>query len=266
MKPGFVLAIDVGNTATSMGLFRAASNTKNPKPTHLWTIRTGDIAKKNRFAQFLKRKLRSAHLSPISVVGGMVSSVVPPVDKPLAAQLKQVFGYSFAFVSPRTARRVKILTKKPSELGADRIVNARAAIEFFNGPSIVVDFGTATTFDCVSRSGAYLGGVIAPGPAISAEALYKRTAKLPMVFLDKPAVVLGRNTTESIRSGLYHGYRGLVQEIVFQLRKKMGVRTQVIATGGQAHWILKGAKGIDSYVPHLTLAGLFHLWRDARVM
>jgi type III pantothenate kinase len=126
----------------------------------------------------------------------------------------------------------------------------------------VIDFGTATTFDCISAKREYLGGVIAPGPVISAEALYERTAKLPLVTLSKPAKILGQNTLESIRSGLYHGYRGLVLEIVSQLKKKLGPKTKVFSTGGQAHWILKGLPIAAPFHPYLTLDGLYFLWRD----
>lgn len=166
------------------------------------------------------------------------------------------------FVTGRTRGRVKILYRNPSEVGADRIVNARAVMEFWKGPSIVVDFGTATTFDCVTARGEYLGGVIAPGPVISAEALYQKTAKLPLVLLKKPAVILGQTTLGSIQSGLYHGYRGLVKEIIFHLQKKMGPRTHVFSTGGQAHWILKGLGIIDENIPDLTLVGLYFIWQD----
>lgn len=255
-----VLVVDVGNTATSIGLFPASTN-KSPRPTHVWTISTSDILKGRRVHHFLKKKI-----SKTTIVGGMVSSVVPEVDAALKRQLKTLTGRNFSFVTGKMRSRVKVLYKNPSEVGADRIVNARAAMELTKRPSIVIDFGTATTFDCITKKGAYLGGVIAPGPVISAEALYAKTSKLPMVLLKKPVSILGRNTLESIQAGLYHGYRGLVQEIVAQLKMKMGPRTFVMATGGQAHWILKGAKGVDKFVPQLTLHGLFYLWRDTRVM
>ncbi len=258
----YVLVVDVGNTATSIGVFDAVSSKKNPIPVHVWTMSTHDIPRSKSFARFVSKNIKAARIPVSSVLSGIISSVVPPIDGPLRSQIRSMFKKDFSFVSSTTRSRVRVLYRKPSEVGADRIVNARAAIALWKGPSIVIDFGTATTFDCVTASGGYLGGVIAPGPVISAEALYDRTAKLPMVLLSKPVNILGRNTLESIQAGLYHGYRGLVKEIVFQLRKKMGPRTRVMATGGQAHWILKGVNGVDAHVPHLTLLGLFHMWRD----
>lgn len=189
--------------------------------------------------------------------------MVPPIDLFLKSFLAGFFKKrKVHFVSARSTSKIKVRYKTPSEVGADRIVNARAAIALHDGPSIVIDFGTATTFDCVSRKAEYLGGVIAPGPVISAEALYQKTAKLPFVLLEKPVKILGRNTLESIQSGLYHGYRGLVLEITRLLKKKLGAGTKVMATGGQAHWILKGLPVVDRHVPHLTLMGLYYMWRD----
>lgn len=200
---------------------------------------------------------------PLSDVEGVIiSSVVPSIDATLRKETVSLFGVKPHFVSVRTPSIVKVLYRNPREVGADRLVNARAAVEGHTGPSIVIDFGTATTFDCISSDKEYLGGVIAPGPVISAEALYQRTAKLPYVVLNKPARILGRNTEESIQSGLYNGYRGLVKEIVVQLKSVMGSRTKVLATGGQARWILKGLSLVDKYDPHLTLLGLYCLWKD----
>lgn len=166
------------------------------------------------------------------------------------------------FVSPSYCGRVRIRYRRPKEVGADRIVNARAAFELSAAPSIVIDFGTATTFDCVSEKGEYLGGVIAPGPVISAQALHQRTAKLPRVRLEKPAHVLGLSTLECIQAGLYHGYRGLVREIVQRLKEKMGPNCRVWATGGQARWILKGLPEAGRYDANITLWGAALVWQD----
>jgi type III pantothenate kinase len=250
-----LLAIDVGNTATNFGLFHETGKGSRPSPYRVWTMSTSDLKKKSLLQASLKNKTFS------DVV---VSSVVPSVDRALAQGLKSKSPHSVFFVSGTNQARVKVLYRRPSEVGADRIVNARAAIEIVRGPSIVVDFGTATTFDCVTARGEYLGGVIAPGPVISAEALYQRTAKLPRVVLKKTADILGRTTLESIEAGLYHGYRGLVREIVLQLKKKMGQNVRVLSTGGQAHWILKGLDIIDDNIPHLTLMGLYYIWQDEK--
>jgi type III pantothenate kinase len=194
----------------------------------------------------------------------LISSVVPRVDRSLCKDLKALFSLTPRFVSASSPSKIKIHYKSPSEVGADRLVNARAAWALHKGPSIVIDFGTATTFDCISGKGEYLGGVIAPGPVISAEALYQKTAKLPFVLLEKPVQILGRNTLESIQAGLYYGYRGLVQEITLQLKRQLGGNPKVFATGGQAHWILKGVKIVDAFVPHLTHLGIYFYWQDGQ--
>lgn len=256
----YLLATDVGNTATTTGLFRWKGPQKNPLPLATWTVTTSQLNTAGPFRAFLHRKIGADRLKTIS--GAIVSSVVPPVDRHLARDLRALIGSQPVFVSHKTRSPISIRYRRPGEVGADRLVNARAAWQLHQGASIVIDFGTATTFDCVSRRGEYLGGVIAPGPAISAEALYRRTAKLPLVFLEEPADILGDNTLDSIRAGLYHGYRGLVIEIVRRLKTRLGGRVKVFATGGQASWILRGVPGIDRYVPNLTLAGLYHLWSD----
>jgi type III pantothenate kinase len=257
----YLLATDVGNTATTTGLFRWKGTQKNPVPVATWTVTTSQLNTAGPFRAFLRRKIGAARLKQIE--GAIVSSVVPPVDRHLARDLRALTGLDAAFVSHKTPSPIRIRYRRPTEVGADRLVNARAAWQLHHGASIVIDFGTATTFDCISRRGEYLGGVIAPGPAISAEALYRRTAKLPMVFLEEPADILGDTTLDSIRAGLYHGYRGLVIEIVRRLKKRLGGPVKVFATGGQAAWILRGVPGVDRHVPFLTLAGLYHLWADA---
>ncbi len=257
-----LLAIDVGNTATTFGLFslRPYRNLVSPRLT--WTVGTSLLKNPSRFKKLLNAHLFS-QIDPGDILGVAISSVVPTIDGILKNTLKNKIKAPLLFVSSKTKSKVKVLYRNPSEVGADRIVNARAAMVLNpRQPSLVVDFGTATTFDCVSARGEYWGGVITPGPVISAEALYQKTAKLPLVLLEKPARILGRTTLESIQAGLYHGYRGLVREIVLQLKKKMGPRTSTLTTGGQAHWILKGLDVIDRHVPHLTLLGLYHIWHD----
>ncbi len=258
-KTSLLLAVDVGNTATNFGLFKALPRVSAPRPLKSWIISTKDLS-----AARSKKILRS-HLQSLRhrMEGAIVSSVVPAADPKVRRLLHSFLGQAPMFVNGRSVSTVPVLYRHPEEVGADRIVNARAAVAFKALPAVIVDFGTATTFDCVSWDGAYLGGVIAPGPAISAQALYEKTAKLPFVRLEKPAGLLGRSTLESIQAGLYHGYRGLVKEIVGRLKKILGARTKVLSTGGQAEWILSGLDIIDRHVPHLTLMGLAHLWWDA---
>lgn len=251
--------MDVGNTATSFGVFALTSS--RPSLPRTAVITSHQIPQKKIFDRFITEKLFKLTRA-MNLRGIIISSVVPAVDAPLRSQLQARFRVPVHFVTAKSKSKIKIHYKKPSEVGADRLVNARAAIEYARGASIVIDFGTATTFDCITARAEYLGGVIAPGPMISAEALYNKTAKLPLVLLEKPAKILGRNTMESIQSGLYHGYRGLVKEIVIQLKKQLGSHTTVFATGGQAKWILKGVAGVDRVVPHLTLIGLYYYWKD----
>jgi type III pantothenate kinase len=254
-----LLTVDIGNSSTSFALFDISKPLKAPVAT--WSTPTPHV-KSLFFRPALNRWLNNRRIAPDKLNGVAVSSVVPAVDKPLRRSLNSLNIPKILFISSHVTSQVQNLYQKPSEVGADRLVNARAAMSMYPGASIVVDFGTATTFDCVAKGGKYLGGVIAPGPVISAEALYTRTAKLPHVILKKPARILGRNTKEAIESGLYHGYRGLVMEIATRLKERMGSSTQVIATGGQARWLLKGLKIIDHYEPHLTHIGLVHYWKD----
>lgn len=261
----YLLAIDVGNTATSFGLFPLGKSLAVPKPKFPIKMTTSDL----RSPKTAKAKILN-YLSRCSVKKAdfevLISSVAPSVDPILRFVFHSTFGAPTQFVSACSKSKVRVLYKKPSEVGADRVVNARGALAFSKGPFIIVDFGTATTFDCVSSRDEYLGGVIAPGPALSAQALYRWTEKLPYVYLRKPVRILGQTTVDSIRAGLYYGYRGLVKEIVKQLKRVMGPRTLVLATGGQAGWVLRGLDCIDRIIPHLTLIGLYHLWKDAKFL
>ncbi len=257
-----LLVVDVGNTATSTGLFRLAGPQKDPVPFKVLTVSTSTMNLSGPYRRFLLTELGKDLLDCVD--GVMVSSVVPPIDKNLEQDLRDVLQIHPHFVTAKTPSPIRIRYARPKEVGADRIVNARSAWALHKGASIVIDFGTATTFDCVSKRGEYLGGVIAPGPVISAEALYRRTAKLPMVLLEKPVDILGKNTLASVQAGLFHGYRGLVKEIVARLKTRLGAPVRVYATGGQSKWILRGLPVVDRHVPYLTLAGLYHLWFDAK--
>lgn len=253
MDKNKLLVVDVGNTATTWATF-STERTEHPDVLQSYTLSTKDLVG-GRFRKSIKFK-NMEHI--------LISSVVPSVNRFLIRDCKKLFHKKPQFVSADSSSCIKVLYKKPKEVGADRLVNARAVVSIHSGPSIVIDFGTATTFDCISKKKEYLGGVIAPGPAISAEALHKKTAQLPLVELYQPVKILGQNTLESIRAGLYFGYRGLVVEIVRQLKKKLGPRTKVFSTGGQAHWILKGLPHVDKNYPHLTLWGLYFWWRDTQ--
>jgi type III pantothenate kinase len=209
----------------------------------------------------LFRNLFAMERIEVKGIGGIViSSVVPPVDSTLRQVCERYFNTKPLFIEPGVKTGMPVLYDNPAEVGADRIVNSVAAFEKFGGPCIVVDFGTATTFDCVSAKGEYQGGVICPGIGISADALFEKTARLPRVDIRKPARVVGSTTVTSLQSGLYYGYLGLVDGILERLLGEMGKEAAVVATGGLAGLIGTGSKYIKHVDDLLTLDGLRIIW------
>ncbi len=253
-----LLAVDVGNTHIVVGLFEAERLRAH------WRIATRKDATADEMGVLLGSFFAEAGLERDRVLGMVVSSVVPDLNGAFARMGTKYFGQKALFVEPGIRTGIPILYENPHEVGADRIVNAVAALARYGAPVIVLDFGTATTLDVVSPRGEYLGGVIAPGLGISAEALFARAARLSRVDLRRPERVIGRNTEESIQSGLFHGYVSLVEGLVRRVRAEMGEEAKVVATGGLAH-VLEGEMGfLDAVDPELTLEGLRLVWEKNR--
>jgi type III pantothenate kinase len=251
-----LLAIDVGNSNTVFGLYQLHGGEAASELIAHWRMTTPAGQTTDEFSSTL-RGLFALHGLEISVVDGIaISSVVPPLDWMLRQVCELYFHVKPLFIEPGVRTGLLVLTDNPSEVGADRIVNCVAAYERFGGPTIVVDMGTATTFDVISKKGEFLGGAIAPGLGISAEALFAKAARLPRIEVKKPLKVIGTGTVDNIQIGLYYGYIGLVDGILERMIAEMGPETQTVATGGLARLIADGSKYLKTVDEMLTLTGL----------
>lgn len=261
-----LLAIDVGNTNTVMGLYRladpgtaagsAAGGASTAESIADWRITTPREQTADEFGVLLRNLFALRGLEINIVTGIAISSVVPPLDAMLRNVCDLYFQVKPLFIEPGVRTGLPILTDNPTEVGADRIVNCVAAFERFGGPTIIVDMGTATTFDVVSKKGEFLGGAIAPGLRISAEALFARAARLSRIEVRKPCKVIGTNTVDNVQIGLYYGYIGLVDGILERMIAETGPETKTVATGGLAKLIASGSKYIGTVDEMLTLTGL----------
>jgi type III pantothenate kinase len=265
-----LLVLDVGNTNTVLGVFTrvakvhpGAAPGDTPHYERLlanWRVATKQASTVDEYGVLFRNLFAMAGLEASGIHGIVISSVVPPLDPVLRDVCEKYFNSKPLFIEPGVKTGMPVHYDNPAEVGADRIVNAVAAFEKYGGPCVIVDFGTATTFDCVSAKGEYLGGVICPGIGISADALFQRTARLPRVEIRKPARVIGSNTVGSLQSGLYYGYLGLVDGILQLLLEELGQQTKVVATGGLAPMIGSGSKYIKKVDDSLTLEGLRIIW------
>ncbi|MBN9165994.1 MAG: pantothenate kinase [Myxococcales bacterium 68-20] len=246
-----LLAIDVGNTNIVLGLFDGS------RLVHQFRIESSRGRTADEYAVVVRELLSMRNVAASDVKGAIVASVVPPLTEPMLDLVRRAFGFEALVVGPGIKTGMSILYENPREVGADRIVNAVAAYERFHGGLIVVDFGTATTFDCVTPKGEYMGGVIAPGIQISADALFSRAAKLPRVEIQRPAKVVGRNTQHSMQSGIVYGYVGLVDGLVERIIEETAFPScAVVATGGLARMIGPLSRTIQDVDDDLTLTGL----------
>lgn len=245
-----LLVVDVGNTNTVLGVYEGDALRAH------FRIETKKGRTADEYAVLLRELMGLAGIPWPSASAGIVSSVVPTVLFPIEDFFRRHLGFAPLVVGPGIKTGMPILYENPREVGADRIVNAVAAYEKLKQGCIVVDFGTATTFDVVTPKGEYLGGAIAPGITISADALYHAAAKLPRVEIARPARVVGKNTVASMQSGLVFGYAGLVDAIVERMRAEIDYPARCIATGGLAPLIAKESRAIEESDEMLTLRGL----------
>ncbi len=249
-----LLTIDVGNTNTVLGVFRGEELIAN------WRLTTAREQTVDEYGVLTRNLFSLAGLDRDAITGVIISSVVPPVNWTLAEMSRVYLGKKALFVEIGVKTGMAVLVDNPAEVGADRIVNAVAAFHQYGGPCIVVDFGTAITFDAISAKGEYLGGVIAPGLGIAAEALFARAAKLPRVEIKDPGKVIGTNTVTHMQAGLYFGAVDMVDGMLARMKKELGEHAKVVATGGQARLVAKGSKYIEHTDEFLTLTGLRLIW------
>ena len=249
-----LLTIDVGNTNTVLGVFRGEELIAN------WRLTTAREQTVDEYGVLTRNLFALAGLDRNDITGVIISSVVPPVNWTLGEMSRVYLGKKALFVEMGVKTGMAVLVDNPAEVGADRIVNGVAAFHLYGGPCIVVDFGTAITFDAISAKGEYLGGVIAPGLGIASEALFARAAKLPRVEIKDPGKVIGTNTVTHIQAGLYYGAVDMVDGMLARIKKELGENAKVVATGGQARLVAKGSKYLEHIDEFLTLTGLRLIW------
>src|SRR5437868_395137 len=242
-----LLVVDVGNTNVVLGIYRGEELAGS------WRLATARDRTADEYGILTTQLIGE---SAKALDGAIVSSVVPPLNSAFAWMIEQHFGIEPLFVEPGIKTGIAIHVDNPQEVGADRIVNCVAAFERYGGPAIIVDFGTATTFDVVTATAEYVGGVIAPGLSISAEALFARASRLPRVDIRRPPSVIGTNTVVNMQSGLYYGYLGLVDGILARMKEELPPLKRIVATGGLATLLASDSEYIEEVLDDLTLEGL----------
>ncbi len=245
-----LLALDIGNTNTTIGIFKEKELIFN------FRLTTKINQTMDEYGVFARNLLSLAGVNAQAIKSIIVSCVVPPLEHVIRRMGVKYFSLEPLFVKPGIKTGLALNVESPTEVGADRIVDCVAAINKYQPPLIVIDFGTATTFDAISENNEFLGGAIAPGLKITAASLTENAAKLPDVEIKRPEKVVGRNTITNIQSGLFYGYVGLVEKIIEKMKEELGSDVKVIATGGLANVIASEIKLIDNYDKNLTLDGL----------
>jgi type III pantothenate kinase len=245
-----LLTVDIGNTNINLGVF----NDTKLKAT--WRMATRVHRMPDEYASLILHLFEHEGIDAAQITDAIMCSVVPPLSGVFQEMCRRYLKVTPLMVEAGVKTGVRIAMDNPREVGADRIVNAVAAHQLYGGPVIVIDLGTATTFDAVSKEGDYLGGAIAPGIAIATEALFSRTAVLPRVELTHPKRAIGRNTVAAMQSGIVFGYAGLIEGIVTRIQKELGVKAKVVATGGYSELLAGETKAIEEVNPDLTLVGL----------
>jgi type III pantothenate kinase len=254
----FLLTIDVGNTNTVLGVHEGEELKAH------WRLTTRREQTADEYGILVRSLFAASSVDIGQMAGVALASVVPPLTSVVVALCRQYLGHEPLVIEPGVKTGMPILYEPPSDVGADRIVNGVAALATYGGPVIVVDFGTATTFDVVTKKGEYIGGVICPGIGISADALFQRAARLPRVDIKNPGKVIGRSTVGSIQSGLYFGYAAMVEGIIARIRAELGEPVRAVATGGLAESLAADIPSIEAVDPVLTLTGLRLIWTRNR--
>jgi type III pantothenate kinase len=253
-----LLTVDVGNTNTVLGVFEGADLRVH------WRLTTRREQTADEYGILVRNLFSGSELDPGKIAAVALASVVPPLTPVLVELSREYLGHEPLVVEPGVKTGMPILYEPPGDVGADRILNGVAAFAAFGGPAVVVDFGTATTFDVITKKGEYAGGVICPGIGISADALFQRAARLPRVDVRNPGLVIGRSTVTSMQAGLYFGYATMCEGIIGRIRAELGEEVRVVATGGLAETLAVEIPSIEAVDPVLTLTGLRLIWERNR--